>query len=80
MIFLFNFTVVIIFHLVFICNFALMLLAELVLDQASVDWEEHLPLMLHVIFLGKSWRFYRTTMYVVIFQMASLPIELIRIG
>ena len=80
MIFLFNFTVVIIFHLVFRCNFALMLLAELVLDQASVDWEEHLPLMLHVIFLGKSWRFYRTTMYVVIFQMASLPIELIRIG
>ena len=60
MIFLFNFTVVIIFHLVFRCNFALMLLAELVLDQASVDWEEHLPLMLHVIFLGKSWRFYRT--------------------
>lgn len=34
------------------CNFALMLLAELVLDQASVDWEEHLPLMLHVIFLA----------------------------
>lgn len=37
----------------FRCNFALMLLAELVLDQASVDWEEHLPLMLHVIFLGE---------------------------
>lgn len=34
------------------CNFALMLLAELVLDQASVDWAEHLPLMLHVIFLA----------------------------
>ena len=30
-----------------------MLLAELVLDQASVNWEEHLPLMLHVIFLGE---------------------------
>ena len=30
-----------------------MLLAELVLDQASVDWEKHLPLMLHVIFLGE---------------------------
>lgn len=38
---------------VFRCNFALMLLAELVLDQASVDWEKHLPLMLHVIFLGE---------------------------
>ena len=37
----------------FRCNFALMLLAELVLDQASVDWAEHLPLMLHVIFLGE---------------------------
>ncbi|XP_068703466.1 protein furry homolog-like isoform X2 [Montipora foliosa] len=34
------------------CNFALMLLAELVLDQAVVDWGEHLPLMLHVIFLA----------------------------
>ncbi|XP_029213132.2 LOW QUALITY PROTEIN: protein furry homolog [Acropora millepora] len=34
------------------CNFALMLLAELVLDQAAMDWEEHLPLMLHVIFLA----------------------------
>ena len=30
-----------------------MLLAELVLDQASVDWAQHLPLMLHVIFLGE---------------------------
>ena len=37
----------------FRCNFALMLLAELVLDQAAMDWEEHLPLMLHVIFLGE---------------------------
>lgn len=38
---------------IFRCNFALMLLAELVLDQASVDWAQHLPLMLHVIFLGE---------------------------
>lgn len=30
-----------------------MLLAELVLDQASVDWAQHLSLMLHVIFLGE---------------------------
>ncbi|XP_032237485.2 protein furry homolog isoform X2 [Nematostella vectensis] len=34
------------------CNFALMLLTELVLDQAQEDWGRHLPLMLHVIFLG----------------------------
>ncbi|KAJ7393115.1 hypothetical protein OS493_008414 [Desmophyllum pertusum] len=36
-----------------------MLLAELVLDQSLSRWEEHLPLMLHVIFLaldhGKAW-------------------------
>ena len=34
-----------------------MLLAELVLDQASVDWGKQLPLMLHVIFLGESTLF-----------------------
>ena len=49
-----RFTPVMFFFLVVLrCNIALMLLAELVLDQASVDWEEHLPLMLHVIFLGE---------------------------
>ena len=35
------------------CNFALMILSELVLElQCEVDWSEHLPLMLHVALLG----------------------------
>ncbi|XP_062513570.1 protein furry homolog-like isoform X2 [Corticium candelabrum] len=34
------------------CNFALMLLTELVVDRADVSWATHLPLLLHVLFLG----------------------------
>lgn len=30
-----------------------MFLSDLVLDGLEIDWSAHLPLMLHVIFLGK---------------------------
>jgi len=36
----------------FRCNFALMLLAEIVSDQRDITWIIHLPLLLHVGFLG----------------------------
>lgn len=32
----------------------MMFLSDLVLDGLEIDWSAHLPLMLHVIFLGKS--------------------------
>jgi hypothetical protein len=32
---------------------AVMLMTDLVMDAIDVDWAAHLPLMLHVIFLGK---------------------------
>jgi len=38
--------------LFFRCNFALMLLAEIVSDQRDITWIIHLPLLLHVGFLG----------------------------
>ncbi len=34
------------------CNFALILLSELVVELKGVDWSAHLPLLLHVIILG----------------------------
>lgn len=34
------------------CNFALMLLTELVVDRVDINWAAHLPLLLHVLFLG----------------------------
>jgi hypothetical protein len=35
-------------------NIAVMFLSDLVLDGLEIDWSAHLPLMLHVIFLGRS--------------------------
>ncbi|XP_067137576.1 protein furry [Centruroides vittatus] len=34
------------------CNLAVMLLADVVLDGINIDWSPHVPLMLHIIFLG----------------------------
>lgn len=34
------------------CNFALILLSELVLELHDADWVPHLPLLLHVSLLG----------------------------
>uniref|UniRef100_A0A8D8TGL4 Protein furry n=1 Tax=Cacopsylla melanoneura TaxID=428564 RepID=A0A8D8TGL4_9HEMI len=34
------------------CNVAIMLLTDLVVDYIEVDWSVHLPLMLHILFLG----------------------------
>lgn len=34
------------------CNVAVMLLQDVVVDVVAVDWSIHLPLMLHVLFLG----------------------------
>lgn len=34
-------------------NIAVMFLSDLVLDGLLVDWSPHLPLMLHIIFLGQ---------------------------
>lgn len=34
------------------CNFALILLSELVITLQDVDWSPHLPLLLHVVLLG----------------------------
>ena len=37
----------------FRCNFALMMLAEIVSDRRDISWIHYLPLLLHVSFLGK---------------------------
>uniref|UniRef100_T1J0K0 DAD domain-containing protein n=1 Tax=Strigamia maritima TaxID=126957 RepID=T1J0K0_STRMM len=34
------------------CNLAVMLLTDFVLDGVDIDWSIHIPLMLHIIFLG----------------------------
>lgn len=34
------------------CNVAVMLLCDVVLDGVELDWSIHVPLMLHIIFLG----------------------------
>ncbi|XP_054160326.1 protein furry-like isoform X2 [Oppia nitens] len=34
------------------CNLALMFLTDLVSDGNAIDWTPHIPLMLHIIFLG----------------------------
>jgi hypothetical protein len=36
------------------CNFSLILLSEVIRDQPRVNWLPHLPLLLHVVFLGKN--------------------------
>lgn len=43
------FTTVVLFR----SNFALFLLSEMVIDIGDVEWAVHLPLLLHVITLGK---------------------------
>ena len=35
------------------CNLAVMLVTDFVVDCVEVDWTVHLPLMLHIIFLGR---------------------------
>ncbi|GBP07313.1 Protein furry [Eumeta japonica] len=34
------------------CNVAVMLLCDVVLDGVELDWSIHVPLMLHIVFLG----------------------------
>ncbi|XP_013162097.1 PREDICTED: protein furry isoform X3 [Papilio xuthus] len=34
------------------CNVAVMLLCDVVLDGVEIDWSIHVPLMLHIVFLG----------------------------
>ncbi|XP_034942121.1 protein furry isoform X2 [Chelonus insularis] len=34
------------------CNIAIMLLTDIVVDGVQLDWSIHVPLMLHIIFLG----------------------------
>ena len=34
------------------CNLALMLISDVVIDGITIDWTPHIPLMLHIIFLG----------------------------
>lgn len=34
------------------CNLALLLICDVFIDGVSIDWSPHIPLMLHVIFLG----------------------------
>lgn len=43
-------------------NIAVMFLSDLVLDGLEIDWSAHLPLMLHIIFLGKNINFLFCTM------------------
>ncbi|RWS21464.1 Protein furry-like protein, partial [Leptotrombidium deliense] len=40
---------VVVFHR---CNLSLMLLCDIVIDGISIDWTPHIPLMVHIIFLG----------------------------
>uniref|UniRef100_A0A1B6DU14 Cell morphogenesis central region domain-containing protein n=1 Tax=Clastoptera arizonana TaxID=38151 RepID=A0A1B6DU14_9HEMI len=37
---------------VYRCNVAVMLLTDVVVDIADLDWSIHVPLMLHILFLG----------------------------
>ena len=34
------------------CNLAVILLTDVVVDSVDVDWSMHMPLMLHILFLG----------------------------
>lgn len=34
------------------CNLAVILLTDVVVDSIDVDWSMHMPLMLHILFLG----------------------------
>lgn len=34
------------------CNVAVMLLTDVVVDGVDLDWSIHVPLMLHILFLG----------------------------
>lgn len=36
----------------FRCNVAVMLLTDVVVDGVELDWSIHVPLMLHILFLG----------------------------
>lgn len=36
------------------CNLAVMLICDFVEDSVDIDWTVHLPLILHIVFLGKS--------------------------
>ena len=35
------------------CNLAVMLVTDLILEGINIDWTGHLPLMLHIIMLGR---------------------------
>ena len=37
------------------CNFALIMLSELVMELQGVDWSPYLPLLLHTVVLGLDW-------------------------
>lgn len=37
------------------CNFALIMLSELVMELQQMDWSPFLPLLLHTILLGLDW-------------------------
>lgn len=37
------------------CNFALIMLSELVMELQEVDWSPFLPLLLHTVVLGLDW-------------------------
>ena len=39
-------------HCSYRCNLAVMLLTDIVVDGVEVDWSIHVPLMLHMLFLG----------------------------
>ncbi len=52
------------------CNLAVMLLADLVMDCMDIDWVVHLPIMLHVIFLGKYWTLHLLT-YVTTYSLLN---------
>lgn len=39
----------------FRCNFALIMLSELVIELQEVDWSPYLPLLLHTVVLGLDW-------------------------
>lgn len=35
------------------CYLAVMLLTDLVVDSVPIDWSVHLPIILHIIFIGE---------------------------
>ena len=54
------------------CNLGVMLITDLVVDCVEIDWTVHLPLILHVVFLGKkTLEHYLLLCFTLVFQLVQ---------